>query len=177
MAPIARLAWATSFTAAQPRRKPQPTFRAAPAALLCCAALVLQYAGCSGPDKDLNRPKTVRATGVVYYQGQPVEGADVTFNNPTARLTGTAKTDRSGHFVLSTFKDKDGVAPGPQLVAIRRVDVIDKNPPGVDVSAGGPAVVPEFHWIIPEKYSDASKSGLTAEVSESGPNEFKFDLK
>ncbi len=66
---------------------------------------------------------------------------------------------------------------GPQVVSIRRVDVIDKTPKDVDVSAGGVALPPEIKWIIPEKYSIPAKSGLTADVTESGPNDFKFDLK
>ena len=141
------------------------------------AVSAIALAGCSGPQVDPNRPKVVPASGVVYYQGQPVAGAEVTFNNATAKSTGSAKTDAAGRFVLSTFGKNDGVVPGPQIVAIQRVEVIDKTPPGVDVSAGGKAVPPEIHWIIPQKYSDPSKSGLTADVSESGPNDFKFDLK
>jgi hypothetical protein len=139
------------------------------------AALVVP--GCSNSAVDPNRPQVVPATGVVLYEGRPIGGAEVTFNNEAAGTTGSAKTDESGRFVLSTFGRNDGVVPGPQLVAIRRVDVIDKTPPGVDVSAGGKAIPPEIRWIIPQKYSDAKKSGLTADVAVGGTNDFKFDLK
>jgi hypothetical protein len=47
----------------------------------------------------------------------------------------------------------------------------------VDVSAGGKALPLEITWIIPEKCSIPTKSGLTASVTESGPNDFKFELK
>ena len=87
------------------------------------------------------------------------------------------KTDSTGHFHLTTHIEKDGVVAGPQVVSIRRVEVIDKTPKDVDLSAGGVALPPEIKWIIPEKYSIPTKSGLTADVTESGPNEFKFDLK
>lgn len=142
---------------------------------LAASAVVL--VGCAGRVVDPKRPQVVPASGVVLYQGQAIAGAEVTFNNEAAKTTGSAKTDDSGRFVLSTFGKHDGVVPGPQIVAIRRVDVIDKTPPGVDVSAGGKALPPEIRWIIPKKYSDPSKSGLTADVSTSGPNEFKFELE
>jgi len=34
-----------------------------------------------------------------------------------------------------------------------------------------------FRWVIPQKYGDFSKSGLTATVSESGKNEVGLKLK
>lgn len=142
-----------------------------------CALVLLSLVGCAKSQGDANRPKVVPASGTVTYQGKTVEGAEVTFNNSKAKLTGTAKTGADGKFKLSTFDIGDGVAPGRHAVGIRRVDVIDKTPPGVDVSAGGQAIPPEIRWLIPQKYADPATSGLTAEVSESGPNEFRFDLK
>jgi hypothetical protein len=146
-------------------------------AVNCFAVSAMVLVGCSGAAVDPNRPKVVPVSGVVSYQGQPIEGAVVTFNNQAANTTGSAKTDSAGRFVLSTFGKNDGAVPGPQMVAIQRVEVIDKTPLGVDVSAGGKALPPEIRWLIPQKYSDPTKSGLTAEVSASGPNDFKFDLK
>jgi len=113
----------------------------------------------------------------VSYQGRPVADADITFVNDTAQTTGTGRTDSEGNFQMTTFRDRDGAVPGRQLVAVRRVDVINKTPANVDVSAGGVAVPPEIRWIVPEKFSDPRKSGLTAEVSESGKNHFEFALK
>jgi hypothetical protein len=141
-----------------------------------CTVWLTALAGCQSDDSG-NHPRVVRATGKVLYLGQPIEGADVTFNNIEAKSTGTAKTDAAGRFTLSTFGKHDGVVPGKQAVAIRRVDVIDKTPKDVDVSAGGKALPPEIHWIIPERYSNASTSGLTADVTEGEANDFTFDLK
>lgn len=138
----------------------------------------LTLAGCSGgQDENPNWPKRYPTTGTVTYQGKPIEGAEVTFMSKAANSTGVGKTDSAGRFQLTTHIEKDGAVAGPQAVAIRRVDVIDKTPKDVDVSAGGVALPPEIKWIIPEKYSTTAKSGLTAEVTESGPNDFKFDLK
>ncbi|WP_425616841.1 carboxypeptidase-like regulatory domain-containing protein [Anatilimnocola sp. NA78] len=138
--------------------------------------LVVGVGGCSNEGTG-NHPRVVKATGIVRYQGQPVADADVTFNNPNAGQTGTAKTDSAGRFALSTFGKADGVVPGPQLVAIRRVDVIDNTPPGVDVSAGGASVPPTIRWLVPEKYSNIKTSGLSVEVKDGETNEFPFDLK
>lgn len=139
------------------------------------AATVL-LSGCSGRIGGSNLPPIVKVTGTVLYQGQPIEGADVTFNNVEAGYTAIGKTDASGRFVLATA-GQEGVVAGRQVVAIRRVDVIDNTPPGVDVSAGGVASPPTIRWIVPEKYSVPSTAGLTAEVKTGSPNDFPFDLK
>ena len=139
---------------------------------------VLCTVGCSGgQEENPNWPKRYRTSGTVTYQGKAIEGAEVTFTNKAVNATGVGKTDSTGQFQLTTYVEKDGVVAGPQVVSIRRVDVIDKTPEDVDVSAGGKALPPEIKWIIPEKFSIPDKSGLTADVTESGTNDFKFDLK
>ena len=146
-------------------------------ALVCAYVIgVAVCGGCSNSGSGSHLP-TVKATGTVRYQGQPVADADVTFNNQAAGQTGTAKTDSAGRFSLSTFGKDDGVVPGEQKVAIRRVDVIDNTPPGVDVSAGGQSVPPTIRWLVPEKYSNAATSGLSVEVKDGEVNDFPFDLK
>jgi hypothetical protein len=140
--------------------------------------LGLLLVGCSGGQlENSNWPKRFPTSGTVLYQGKPIEGAEVTFTDKAGTSTGVGKTDSSGQFYLTTHIEKDGAVAGPQIVSIRRVEVIDKTPKDVDVSAGGVALPPEIKWIIPEKYSIPAKSGLTAEVTEAGPNDFKFDLK
>ena len=143
---------------------------------IACSLSLAALAGCQTSDSG-NHPPVLKASGTVLYQGKPVEGADVTFNNTAAKSTGMGKTDSAGRFTLSTFAKNDGVVPGKQLVAIRRVEVIDKTPKDVDVSAGGKALPPEIRWIVPEKYSNVTQSGLTADVTEGGANDFTFDLK
>lgn len=141
-------------------------------------SVILTCLGCFGSKPvDPSRAKVVPAGGVVTYQGKPVEGADVTFINRTAGTTGTGRTDAAGRFVLTTYEPKDGVAPGEQVVTIRRVEIVDNTPKDVDVSAGGKAVPPTVTWLVPQKFSDASRSGLKASVTEQGPNSFPFDLK
>ncbi|QDS90256.1 hypothetical protein EC9_44630 [Rosistilla ulvae] len=136
------------------------------------------FSGCErGPLENPNWPQRYPAAGTVSYQGKPIEGADVTFTNTTAGSTGTGKTDADGKFQLTTYVENDGVVAGEHIVAIRRVDVVDNTPADVDLSAGGEAVPPTITWIIPEKYSNSAKSGLTATISETERNEFTFDLE
>ena len=143
---------------------------------LVCSS-ILCFVGCTGgQEENPNWPKRFRTTGTVTYQGKAIENAEVTFTSQAKNSTGVGKTDSAGRFHLTTHTEKDGVVAGPQVVSIRRVDVIDKTPKDVDVSAGGVALPPEIKWIIPERYSIPTKSGLTAEVTESGPNDFQFDL-
>ncbi|QDU25458.1 hypothetical protein ETAA8_05260 [Anatilimnocola aggregata] len=137
---------------------------------------LLTLSGCADPGAGSNLPPLTKVTGTVRFQGQSVEGADVTFNNVSAGYSANAKTDSAGRFVLTT-SGKEGAVPGQQLVSIRRVDVIDNTPPGVDPTAGGIAPPPTINWIVPQKYSELATSGLTAEVTDSGPNDFQFDLK
>jgi hypothetical protein len=143
---------------------------------LALFAAALLVAGCSGGSGNSKLPPLVKVTGTVQYQGQPIEGADVTFNNAVAGYTAIGKTDASGKFVLAT-DGQEGVVAGKQIVAIRRVEVTDNTPPGVDLSAGGVAAPPTIRWIVPEKYSIPTTSGLSAEVKAGGPHEIPFDLK
>ena len=149
--------------------------------IFCIASISLagfSLIGCSGGQaENPDWPKRYPVSGTVTYQGKPIEGAEVTFTSRIGTSTGAGKTDSSGRFKLTTHIEGDGVVAGPQVIAIHRVNVVDKTPKDVDVSAGGVALPPEITWIIPEKYSISSKSGLTANVTETGPNDFKFDLK
>ena len=143
---------------------------------------ILLFGGCSRHDVQdewsSRRPKVVPSGGVVSYRSQPVEGATVTFMNPQTNVCGTGTTDAQGKFQLTTYEHADGVTPGPQKVAIRKVQVINKGKPGVDYSTSvEPAPPPEIRWLLPERYSDFDNSGLTVEVTGNGTNEFTFDLK
>ena len=149
--------------------------------IFCIASISIagvSLTGCSGGQaENPNWPKRCPASGTVTYQGKVIEGAEVTFTSRAGNSTGVGKTNSSGRFKLTTHIEGDGVVVGPQEVAIRRVNYVDKTPKDVDLSAGGVALPPEITWIIPEKYSNPNKSGQTANVTEAGPNDFKFDLK
>lgn len=136
------------------------------------------------------RPKTVPVTGVVTLDGKPIEGANVTFYPDTgeagsqggqqkktdaASRPATGTTDKDGKFTLKTFEPGDGALPGKYKVAIIKKEVTGFLADKDGLSGGiAPEGVKE-KWIIPPKYADPHKSGLTAEVKPGmGPVEFKL---
>ncbi len=138
--------------------------------------LGMGLAGCQSRPTDPNRPKTVPVSGVVTYKGQPVEGATVTFVSTAGKHGAVGTTDAAGQFALTTFAPKDGAVPGTYQVAIQKT-VLEGAPPEGATGKGGeepPAGTPKD--LLPAKYKDASKSGLTVEVKEPGVKDLKFDL-
>jgi hypothetical protein len=161
--------------------------------LLAVAVIV----GCA---QQSDRPKTLKASGTVTYNGSPVEGAVVTFS-PTGvgghAASGT--TDASGNFRLSTFESGDGAVPGSYAVSVSKTEggaqpdagvaggggqdydaiyeAMEKQ--GVDVMGSGEGAKAEAEAkdLLPAKYKNPTESGLTAEVTEGGNNTFTFALE
>lgn len=149
---------------------------------LLCAGGVIGLVGC-GKAVDPNRPKTVPASVTVTYKGQPVSGANVTFQPASAEQRGAvAVTDAQGHAAMWTFDPGDGVIPGSYKVVISKVTLIslpdpDKTDPAEYARLEKLAQSTPPKNELPEKYSEAASSDLTAEVAEGGENTFTFDLK
>jgi hypothetical protein len=127
------------------------------AALAVAAAAV----GCGG--------STGRVSGVVTLNGQPLEGATVTFSPASGDGGGvggsTGKTDAQGRYTLRTvFGDKSGAAVGKHKVTI---SLYKENPTNPD-QAG--------QELVPARYSDPAKSELTCDVPSGGIDKANFDL-
>lgn len=140
-------------------------------------ALVL-VAGCSRYHEDKwsrARPPTVRAGGVVEYQGKPVEGAIVTFitrvQDRNREYDARGYTDARGRFRLKTFRPDDGAVPGAHRV---RVEKTTAEP--LKAAGGGPSDAVKIVQHLPRRYGSFDTSGLTADVTEKGPNQFVFTL-
>jgi hypothetical protein len=131
---------------------------------------------------DPNRPKTAPVSGVVTYKGQPVEGATITFFAQPGKGRGAVgSTDASGQFTMTTFQPKDGAIPGSYRVSISKMDMegapAEGGPPtGGKKGEGGEPFSGIAKDLLPTKYKDAGKSGLTAEVKEDGAKDLKFEL-
>ena len=112
-------------------------------------------------------PETFPVSGVVTMQGQPVEGASVSFESVGGGAGSlVAITDAQGKFMLQTYigndQPKDGLAPGEYRVAITKLEVVsDMRRRPKD--------------LLPKKFRDAKTSGLSATVA-AGSNEFNFSL-
>lgn len=125
---------------------------------------LLMLAGCgSGVD----RPSTAQVEGTVTFDNQPLEGASISFIPQDGRPA-SGFTDAGGHFVLKTFEPGDGAILGEHTVIVTKV-AADSN--------SGDDIYAKQKSVIPEKYGDLKKSGLTATVKPDGGNKFSFELK
>jgi len=152
---------------------------------LLALSLVTMLSGCGGtPEGNADRPKVYPVTGVVTLDGNPLEGATVTFSSGSAAPSGFGKSDASGKFSLTTFDANDGAPAGSYQVLVTKteeaaatgapsIDSAEYVPPK-EIDPNRPAPKPKS--LIPEKYGVYGKSGMDATVTADGKNEFKFDL-
>lgn len=142
---------------------------------ICGLALSLSAIGCSGDTsrlKDLPKEPTFPVTGVVKYQGKPVDKASLTFQSADGKITARATSDAAGVFSVSTYGSNDGAPAGIYKVVVA-VNMAKEISPGV--------LAPEppggFKSPIPSRYSNPSTSDLSVEVKGSGKNDLQIDLK
>ncbi len=141
------------------------------------ALLAISFAafliGC-GP----GNPPTATVTGKVTYKGEPVEGARITFAPDAAEASpANGKTEADGSFSLSTFAPGDGAMTGTYKVAIKK-EQMDESGAGAHSESGEvPQASDEVKHLLPKKYSRIETTDLTAEVKDTGDNNFVFELK
>jgi hypothetical protein len=146
---------------------------------LLVAAVVPCLSGCGGPKLPPGAQPTKKVSVIVMYKGAPLEGASVTFvNQEGAPAPAVGKTDAQGKAIMKTYIEGDGAVFGKHKVMIDKSEAyggqtVEQDSPDYNPNAPPPKV--KHH--IPQKYADYANSGLTAEVTESGPSEFTFDLK
>ncbi|MFG0332315.1 MAG: carboxypeptidase regulatory-like domain-containing protein [Maioricimonas sp. JB049] len=139
--------------------------------------LSLAAAGCGGSSGDKwteGRPETVRVTGVVTLNGEPLDGATVAFEPQGGVHAAYGRTDEKGRFVLTTFVDGDGAVAGGYVVSIRKSEVVTTPNPQ---DPNGPPLKSEQINYVPEKYTRSRTSELDALVSSGGKNDFTFALE
>lgn len=158
-----------------------------------CLTSVALMIGC-GP----SYPATVAVSGVVTYQGAPVEGANVILGRGTRSVASgeiaIGKTDSNGRFELTSHfagqASSSGAVPGDYEVTISKL----VPPPGmsqaqyqamVDAAnkigeTGGMvppgSEPPPLVEMLPPHYSATGKSRLKATIDPKGPNDLKFEL-
>ena len=143
---------------------------------LALIVICLTVTGCGGAPADA--PELHPASGVVTYNGEPLANAMVTLISGSGGKVAAGKSDASGTFILMT-NGEDGAVKGTHKVT---VSVLPASADGPAPEVGSeeyekmmtegaePAKSP-----IPEKYSDAGTSGLTAAIV-AGPNQIKVEL-
>jgi hypothetical protein len=146
------------------------------ALLLSTAAFAL--VGCSRHREDAwsrKWPARVPAGGTVTFRGEPVAEATVVFvtQRDGRFYNAIARTDSAGRFKLQTFRPQDGAVPGSHTVKIEKITTTEK-PADLPLEAG---FTPVETSHLPKKYRSPETSGLTAEVTATGTNEFTFALE
>ncbi len=103
-------------------------------------------------------------SGTILLDGKTLPDGFVTFVSPT-----------EGHFEALAIKE--GAFAGKAGVGVRRVEIIATRDVQPVAAARGPEGPPQAvkENYLPAKYSTSST--LSAEVTESGPNVFTFELK
>ena len=148
-------------------------------ALILLALVTLVGCGPKGP-------KTYMVTGTVTYKDQPVEGAIVVFSPTDGGLHATGTTDTAGKFVLTAAQGgavgKGTTAGNYEVGVTKRVNTAPvpskeeleaASAKGEDLGRKYPVV---YKDLVPAKYNDTTKSGLTAAVEPGKENKFEFKL-
>ena len=134
--------------------------------------------GCgSGPEVD-----TVPVTGKVTLDGEPVEGATVDFvpDIPKGR-SAVGRTDRHGAYTLMTVEPGDGALPGSYRIRVRKTSdstapITHANQEEASGRASNMSRRSEVTHELPAKYANKDESGLKAEVTADGGNNFPLKL-
>jgi len=142
------------------------------------AALTL-ISGCS------DRIATIKVTGTITLDGQPLAGANVNFSpkvegegNP-----GFGVTDANGRYTLQTLAGAAdaGTTPGEYLVTVTKTasqappptsdELEEMERSGIRYDSAATAAS-----LVPPRYGRRDESGLTALVEKGKQNVFNFDL-
>ncbi len=141
------------------------------AILLALALAVQALAGCSRP--------TGSVSGKVTYQGKPVAGGIVTFLGADNKVA-SSPIGPDGSYTIDRVgvgEAKVSVTPATSGSAIPKGMKMDPGKMGAPAGAAPPAGSdPGKPLVIPEKYRDAAKSGITYTVT-AGAQQHDFDLK
>ncbi len=139
--------------------------------------VVLLAIGCGS-----KKLKTEEVTGTVTFEGKPLPNANVNFTpeEGSKGVPGFGSTDENGVYKLQALQGEAdaGTVPGKYLVSIvatemvptgKKITSYDENGKEIKVEETKPKT------LIPVRYGDFGKSGLTATV-EAGGGTFNFDL-
>jgi hypothetical protein len=127
-----------------------------PIRMLLAASCCLACWGC-GPGSGTTA-SLIPVKGKVTYKGQPLTTGVIKFEPDGYGREARGKIQSDGTFVLTTFKDGDGVVAGHHAVT-----VLDTG-------------IKSARNAVAKKYGEAASSGLTADV-DADHTEFAFNLQ
>lgn len=157
-------------------------------ALVVCLFWLAGFVGC-GSETEVD---TVPVTGKVTLDGEPVEGAVVTFvpDIPKGR-TAAGRTDRRGVYTLMTIEPGDGALPGGYRIMVHKTsdstapttyanqeEAMAAQTERMEASSGVSNMSrrSETTHELPAKYANVDESGLKAKVTADGGNNFPLEL-
>jgi hypothetical protein len=158
-----------------------------PARLVGLTVLLIAGGGCG------DRRSPVPVSGTVTVDGQPVEGATVTFHPLDDDREGrpaTGLTDKTGTFRLTTGTE-DGARPGAyKVVVIKNVLAgPQRKIPDFPDTPEGRSQRDRFVWkqfgddqvpyrnVLPDRYGDLKTTPLTCTIPGDGPVHFPLTSK
>jgi hypothetical protein len=150
-----------------------------PVLSLCLACLVTS-AGCGGS----GRAPLGQVTGTVNYKGSPITSGTIIFEVSGARSANGKIVD--GQITeVTTYDPHDGVPVGQARIAVFATGAGVSSPaetpaatpgdPGSAIAFGENYMGAGARSLIPDKYNDPAKSGLTWEIKK-GQNTVTLDL-
>jgi hypothetical protein len=122
-----------------------------------------------------------RVSGKVTFNGEPVEGARVTFVGTTEARDGSheeysSRTDSSGKYAISGVKKSPGIPPGVYKVVVTKLT----PKTGARISEALDPTQLEMSGLgtnaLPNEYASAQTTKLSADL-DPGKNVKDFDLK
>ncbi len=128
--------------------------------------LGLSASGCGSDAPDL-----APAGGTVTHDGAPLANADVLFISEAGGPAAVGRTGADGKFQLTTG-GRPGAVLGRHKVAVQAEE---ESSEGKSIVEGG-EFIGERKSRIPVTYGNYEMSGLTADVTADGDNNFTFDL-
>src|SRR5688572_19780140 len=128
----------------------------------CIFLASLSFAVAALPGCDSDGPTLIPIRGEVLYKGAPlrdVSRGHVIYlpKSPDARQA-SGRIQPDGTFVLTTFKNADGVTPGEYHIKVTAYATQQLSREQVEASGGA---VAGPRPLIPEKYTDPNTSPLT----------------
>lgn len=137
--------------------------------------VVLMALGCGRSGPPIIPIDTATVTGNATFEGKPLEDYRVYFycESGAAKEPATDRIKADGSFTLSIRKPGDGAIIGMNKIWFSYDPVMPEQQPGLETVV--PLPPPKVK--LPEKYLSAEKSGLSVEVTDSGLQDYKLDLK
>lgn len=128
-------------------------------------------------------PPTYKTTGVVTLDGEPVEGATVSFYPKDGQQPSNGVTNSAGSYEMTSFNENDGAMAGSFNVAIVRFSQpkVELTPegtpwdPSMETGAVGPNDADEY-GDLPRKYSNPEESGFSISIEKNDENVANFEL-